>query len=333
MAGPSKKRRAKLGEARGCAKQADSRYAVAMKSSAAFAPHLGAALAAGLLVATGLAFRAGAEGGAVDGTARPGASAAAQSESGIMAQNHELVAEPSPYESADPGFDQGPMLAVIIDDIGLDRAAAGRLIGLDLPLTLSILPYAQAAPEIAEAARAGGKDVFLHLPMEPVGLDDPGPLALTRHQSGDALVQRAHWALSRVPGASGFNNHMGSGLTADADAMDALFAPFADQGLIFVDSLTSPDSVAQGRAAAAGLSAMRRDVFLDHDRDPAAVSAALDLALQTARENGFAVAIGHPHRVTLEALGTLQARAALEGVVLVTMSQLDASLSSRGRRS
>lgn len=214
------------------------------------------------------------------------------------------------------------MLAVIIDDVGLDPAAAGRLIALDLPLTLSILPYAATAPQIAEAARAGGKDVFLHLPMEPAGLDDPGPLALTRHHSGAALVQRVQWALSRVPGASGFNNHMGSGLTADPEAMDALFAPLAGQDLIFVDSLTSPESVAWSRAAAAGLSAYRRDVFLDHDRDPEAVFAAIQEALDLAAQNGTAIAIGHPHAVTLDALAGLRARAAAAGVDLVLAGEL-----------
>lgn len=333
MAGPSKKRRAKLGEAGGCAKQADSRYAVYMKSSAAFAPHLGAALAAGLLVASGLAFRAGAEGVERGGTPLPAASAPIETPSQLSASQQDFPAETSSITRTEAVADLRPMLAVIIDDVGLDPAAAGRLIALDLPLTLSILPYAETAPQVAQAARAGGKDVFLHLPMEPAGLDDPGPLALTRHHSGAALVQRVQWALSRVPGASGFNNHMGSGLTADPEAMDALFAPLAGQDLIFVDSLTSPESVAWSRAAEARLFAVKRDVFLDHDRDPDAVSAAIGAALSAAAGQGFAIAIGHPHPVTLEALEDLRARADAAGVRLVTISEIKGHLTPPGVRS
>ncbi len=330
MAGPSHARRAKLGEAAGRAKKADSRYAVAMMRSAASAPHLGAALAAGLIVATGLAFRAGAQGGepVTRSATEPGQIV---SELQIHPRSQGVDEETSATASAEAAIAARPMLAVIIDDVGLDTAAAERLLALEMPLTVSILPYAAEAPEVAAAARRAGKEVFLHLPMEPVGLDDPGPLALTGHHSGQDLSVRAEWALSRVPGASGFNNHMGSRLTADAQAMDRLFASLSGRGLVFVDSLTSPDSVAGARARAAGLTALRRDVFLDHDAAPAAVAAALEEALDLAAERGFAVAIGHPHATTLDALETLSARADAAGIELVTAGALAARLRPAAR--
>lgn len=328
MAGPSGERESKLGEARGRAKQADSRYAVDMTRTAAFAPHLGAALGAALLLCTGLAFQAGAEGEAV--IAAPAEDRIDLSRSAAFSMTSEYVdVETSGNalgEVAPLPLTPRPRLAVIIDDVGLDRAAAEALLALDLPLTLSILPYAEAAPEIASLAGEAGREVFLHLPMEPVGLDDPGPLALAAHLPGETLSTRAEWAFSRVPGAVGFNNHMGSRLTADPAAMDALFAPLSARGLIFVDSLTSPDSVAQARARAAGLVALRRDVFLDHDRSAEAVSAAIDAAIARALDQGTAIAIGHPHTVTIEQLASLRSRAEAAGVELVSVSAL-----TRGR--
>lgn len=324
MAGPSGEREAKLGEARACAKQADSRYAVDMTRTAAFAPHLGAALGAALLLCTGLAFQAGAEGEAAMASP-PVSDPRAYRPGEILSVSETVTSETSSNtenQSTRAGGLVRPRLAVMIDDVGLDPVAADRLLALDLPITLSILPYAEGAPEIAARAGAAGREVFLHLPMEPVGLDDPGPLALTVHMPGETLARRAEWALSRVPGAVGFNNHMGSRLTADPAAMDALFAPLAARGLIFVDSLTSPDSVAQARAAAAGLAALRRDVFLDHDRSAQAVSAAIDAALRRASEQGQAIAIGHPHTTTIEALETLRARADAAGVELVSIGAL-----------
>jgi uncharacterized protein len=340
VADPSSERGAKLGEAPPRAKLADSRYAAFMTQTAAFAPHLGAAIAAGLLICSGLAFQAGAEGAVMrleDSLGGLAVSGDAQTATSSVARiaNREIVPIPTEYTSsfdgtvttvqdAGDGLSQPPTLAIIIDDVGLDRTSTERLLALDIPLTLAFLPYADATPELALAARAAGKDVFLHLPMEPVGLDDPGPHALARHLTADQIGERVRWALARVPGATGFNNHMGSRLTSDAGAMDALFAPLSGQGLVFVDSLTSSESVAGDRAAQAGLRAYRRDVFLDHEIDEEAIDSALSDALSRARETGSAIAIGHPHSLTLAALEGLGARAAREGVQLVTIRDLAA---------
>ena len=224
---------------------------------------------------------------------------------------------------------RGPQLAIIMDDVGLDVAAAEQLLALDAPLTLSILPYAEAAPVIARRAADAGREVFVHLPMEPVGVEDPGPYALTEFQSADEMSSRIRWAFSRVPGATGFNNHMGSRLTSDRRAMDALFTAGAfPSQLIFVDSLTHPRSQAARSARAAGLNALTRDVFLDHAPDEASVSAQLNLALALALQNGQAIAIGHPRPQTLAVLADLTRRAEAVGVELVTVQALSATASS-----
>ena len=340
MADPSSERGAKLGEVPARAKLADSRYAAFMTQTAAFAPHLGAAIAAGLLICSGLAFQAGAQGegvrldnepggGVAPGDGQMASTSVVRIDNGVLpypvteitsGYDVDLQAVPEPREARS----EAPTLAIIIDDVGLDRTATERLLTLDIPLTLAFLPYAEATPELALAARAAGKDVFLHLPMEPVGLDDPGPHALARHLTAEQIGERVRWALERVPGATGFNNHMGSRLTSDAVAMDALFAPLSGQGLVFVDSLTSSESVAGDRAAQAGLRAYRRDVFLDHEIEESAIDSALSEALSRARQTGSAIAIGHPHPLTLAALEGLGARAAREGVQLVTIRDLAA---------
>lgn len=222
-----------------------------------------------------------------------------------------------------------PQLAVIIDDVGLDVAAAEQLLALEAPLTLAILPYAEAAPMIARRAADAGREVFVHLPMEPIGVEDPGPYALTEFQSADEMAARIAWAFSRVPGATGFNNHMGSRLTSDRRLMDTVFAA-ADlpASLIFVDSLTHPRSQAAYSARDAGLKALTRDVFLDHAPDEASVSAQLNTALALALQNGQAIAIGHPRPQTLAVLADLSRRADAVGVELVTVSALGARQSS-----
>jgi polysaccharide deacetylase 2 family uncharacterized protein YibQ len=306
---------------------------------AAYAPHLGAAIGAALMTAAALAFSVGAgsapeasEGVAVIGMAEaqpPVAEYAGPFEAEAAAPS----AEPQPVAglAADPAPLERPMLAIIIDDIGPDLAVARRVMALDPPVTLAILPYAAAAPVLAREGLEAGREVFVHLPMEPGGLDDPGPWALSRAQDDQAVSERVRWAFARVPGAAGFNNHMGSGFTSDAQAMARVFAALTgSETLIFVDSLTSPRSVAARSASDAGFPALRRDVFLDTDRDEAAIAARLEEALALAATRGHAIAIGHPYPETLGVLDTLADRAAAHGVEIVTVSEIARRTASPG---
>lgn len=219
---------------------------------------------------------------------------------------------------------QAPQLAVIIDDI-IDVATAERIWSLDIAVTVSVLPYARDARAISD--RAQGREVFLHLPMEPVGLEDPGPYALTKSMAGDTRITRVRWALAQLPAATGFNNHMGSRLTADRDAMVEIFSALDgyQEELLFVDSLTHPRSVAREAAISAGFTAFDRDIFLDHDADASAIEAQLDRALQRAIDEGQAIAIGHPYPDTLAVLETLASKARAQGVEIVPVRSLEAN--------
>ncbi len=303
-----------------------------MSGISSFAPHLGAALGAGLMLAASLAFNAGAGGSGAVPDAPTATSAQAWSVT-ADATSRPVTPEramadaapetPAPVIAASPVG--GPRLAIILDDVA-DLETARAALALPVPVTVSVLPYAADAPAIADLVRASGAELFVHLPMEPVGLDDPGPNALTGMLDGDAALARAVWAFSRVPGATGFNNHMGSRLTADRDYMSALFAGLQDRrGLVFVDSLTSPHSQAARAARDQGFTALRRDVFLDNDRSEIAVRQQLDMALQLACQNGAAIAIAHPYRETLAVLGELEALARANGVRIVAVSELAAA--------
>lgn len=302
---------------------------------AAYAPHLGAALGATLMAAAALAFSAGA------GPAQGGYDAApaiqlagaqplvAPQETVLQAggaaspAGAQAIAGPAADEAPDSAPPHRPMLAIIMDDIGPDLAVARRLMALEPPVTLAILPYAAAASVLAQEAADAGREVFVHLPMEPGGLDDPGPWALSRAQDAQAVAERVRWAFARVPGATGFNNHMGSGFTSDAQAMARVFAALAgSENLVFVDSLTGPRSIAVNSAREAGFPALRRDVFLDTDRDESAIAARLEEALALAASRGHAIAIGHPYPQTLSVLDRLAQRAEAHGVEIVMVSTL-----------
>ena len=215
-----------------------------------------------------------------------------------------------------------PALTVIIDDLGLNGPATRRTIRLPGPLTLAFLPYGEGTPELAREAKASGHEVFLHLAMEPLGNEDPGPMALLSGLGSEELRRRLHWALGRVPGASGVNNHMGSRLTADPRAMAVVMDELGRLGLPFVDSMTTGASVAARVALEAGVPTTARDLFLDNDPVPAAILAQLERAERLARRTGSAVAIGHPYPATLQVLADWLPQAVARGLVLVPVTAM-----------
>ncbi len=219
-----------------------------------------------------------------------------------------------------------PRIALIIDDVGLDASAAARVLALDIPLTVAILPYADAAASTARSAEAGGRDVLVHVPMEPLGLADPGPHAL-RVDLGDAdLRARIRWAMARVPGAIGLNNHMGSRFTRDPRALRVALGAIAGQAPLFVDSMTTADSRGLAVAEGLGLAVLRRDVFLDHVIETDIIAERLAEAQSLARAQGHAVVIGHPHGLTLDALENWIGEAEAAGFEFVTVTTLSAAL-------
>ena len=223
---------------------------------------------------------------------------------------------------AAPLADGRPAIAVVIDDLGLNRRGTAALNQLKAPLTLSFLPYAGALEQQAEAGRAAGHELMLHLPMEPTGHEWPGPNALLSGLAPSDMVSRLRAQLLSFAGFVGINNHMGSLLTAERGPMALVMAELRARGLLFLDSRTTAQSVAASEARRAGVAHAVRDVFLDNVTDLAAIRRQLALTEQIARRSGSAVAIGHPHDATIEALRGWLPTLEQRGFVLVPISTI-----------
>jgi polysaccharide deacetylase 2 family uncharacterized protein YibQ len=214
-----------------------------------------------------------------------------------------------------------PLVAIVLDDLGLDRRHTAEAIRLPAGVTLSFMTYADDLPQQTGAARAGGHEMLVHVPMEAIDRrEDPGPHALYTGLSRAEIIERLRWGLGRFDGYIGVNNHMGSRFTADPSGMAAVIAELQARGLVFLDSRTSPKSVGLGLAAAAGLPHAGRDVFLDDDLAPAAIALQLTRVEAAARRRGAAVAIGHPKEPTLAALRAWLPTLASKGLVLAPLS-------------
>ncbi|MFQ6018290.1 MAG: divergent polysaccharide deacetylase family protein [Kiloniellaceae bacterium] len=223
---------------------------------------------------------------------------------------------------ADPGT--RPMIAVVLDDLGLNRLGAYRAIALPAPLTLSFMTYAEDLDRMTAAARGAGHELLLHVPMEPHDeLEDPGPNVLRTGLPPDELRRRLEWGFGRFEGFVGINNHMGSKFTASPDDLVQVMGELKARGLLFLDSLTAPASIGAAMARQAGVPYAQRDVFLDNDpRDIESIYRQLAQLETVARRRGYAVGIGHPHRATLDALAIWLPEMRRRGFALVPISAI-----------
>jgi uncharacterized protein len=224
------------------------------------------------------------------------------------------------YAAAAPPADGRPVVAIVIDDLGLDRKRSARTVALRGPLTLAWLPYAGEVGRQAAAARDAGHELLLHAPMQPQGRENPGPNALTTNLPPDEIRRRVAGYLALLPEAVGLNNHMGSHFTRDAQAMAPVIEELRSRGLLFLDSRTALDSIAASVARAADVPTAVRDVFLDNEQSAEYVNARLAEVEAVAKRRGSAIAIGHPHEATLNALEPWLASLSARGLVLVPLT-------------
>lgn len=216
----------------------------------------------------------------------------------------------------------GPRIAIIIDDLGYSRERGLAVTALPAGVTCAVIPEAPWSPMLAERAESSGKEVMLHLPMETEADRPLDAGALDTSMDRDAYHQVLDRALQRIPQAVGVNNHMGSTLTARPEPMDWLMEALAGRSLYFVDSRTTPDSVAETIARRRGLRAETRDVFLDNDTDLLSINARFNELIRIARRNGQAIGIGHPYPETISYLRKVLPLLREAGIEVVPASAL-----------
>lgn len=225
------------------------------------------------------------------------------------------------------------LVTIIIDDLGNSLAHGRRVIALPAPIALAILPHTAYSARLATEAHRARKDVLLHLPMQPLNDAEPGPGLVEVSMPARELAVTLDYDLHTVPHAVGVNNHMGSRMTQDEAAMRRLLEALRARGnLFFVDSRTGPNSTTARVGRSLGVPILTRDVFLDHEIDPAAIRARLDELVAIARRRGHAIGIGHPHPQTLAALEAWLATTANQNVRVASLSEMVTIIDLRERR-
>ncbi|MGE5280542.1 MAG: divergent polysaccharide deacetylase family protein [Deltaproteobacteria bacterium] len=224
-----------------------------------------------------------------------------------------------PQEPAVPVEGQ---IVLILDDWGYNVRNRSFIVDNDFHVTLSVLPFKPYSEVIAKLAYDKGKDVIVHMPMEPhdkqnYGLEEKMLAVGMRPADAVAMLDGA---FASVPFAKGLSNHMGSRATEDPALMRTVLTYLKKKDLFFVDSLVTPKSVCAATARRLGVAFTQRDVFIDNEEDAGAIRARLDELAQKARTHGIAVGIGHDRPLTIRVLDEEIPRLEREGIRFINVS-------------
>lgn len=215
-----------------------------------------------------------------------------------------------------------PTIAIIIDDMGYNLREGRRLAQLEQPLTLAFLPFRQHTAPLARLAHRHDKEIMLHAPMANTRNIGLGAGGLTPDMDEPTLTRTLRRALQSIPYVQGVNNHMGSLLTQQIQPMAWVMKELDRYPLYFVDSRTIAGSIAGSVAEAHDVPSLTRDVFLDHEQTEEFVDQQFRLLIETAKENGTAIGIGHPYKVTVDYLEEHLPSLDEQGIAVATVSGL-----------
>lgn len=218
-----------------------------------------------------------------------------------------------------------PAISIIIDDIGYRHSEDLRAIALPGQVAYAVMPHSPYGRRMARLASAAGRVVLLHLPMQAEDLGKNrmlGPGALLQTMTREQFLETLEINLRAVPDAIGVNNHMGSLISGEAEQMRWLMGMLRDKRKFYLDSLTSGRSVASAAASEKRVPFLKRDVFLDNERDERLIQLQFDKLIDMAKTHGRAIAIGHPHPETIAVLARNLVRLDSRGVRLINPADM-----------
>lgn len=213
-------------------------------------------------------------------------------------------------------------VAIIIDDLGYSQHLGTKALALPGSVTYAIIPHSPNAIRLAQQAHQQQKEIMLHAPMSNVHNRPIGESGLRESMSEQAFTTALNKAIESVPFIRGMNNHMGSRLTQKRLPMEWTMRTLNEHGLYFVDSRTTSQSIAWRTAQQKNVPSLKRDIFLDHEREPEAIHRQFNRFISIAKRKGHAIAIAHPYPETLDYLMQNLPRLTAEGIKLVSASSL-----------
>ncbi len=194
-----------------------------------------------------------------------------------------------------------PKIAILVDDV-TTQAQKDKILSMGYKINMAFLPPTNAHPNSAKIAQSLSFHM-IHFPMQASSAfkgEEVNTLRTT--DSYETIEKRVKQLREWYPNAVYTNNHTGSVFTENDEAVDKLFRALKKYNFIFVDSRTSAKSVVKKYAKKYDMPYIVRNTFLDNEQSYSYVQKQLKEAIEIAKKQGYAIAIGHPHEVTLQVL-------------------------------
>lgn len=198
-----------------------------------------------------------------------------------------------------------PKLAIILDDVS-NKSQLNKIQATGLKLTPAIFPPSQRSKTSHKLAKEL-EHYMIHLPMESGSAQfNKQTKTLITTYSKAQIEARVKEIRALFPTARFVNNHTGSVYTDNYHAMKTLYSTLRSEGFVFVDSRTIGSTKVPQIAEEFGDAYVARDVFIDNEHNIPYIHKQLQKAVDKAKKRGYAIAIGHPHKMTLKALSTAE---------------------------
>ena len=194
-----------------------------------------------------------------------------------------------------------PKLVILIDDVST-KAQKDKILNIGYTVNMAFLPPTKAHKDSASLAQSLPFHM-IHFPMQASSAfkgEEIDTLRVT--DSYETIEKRVKQLRAWYPNAIYTNNHTGSVFTENEEAVDKLFRALKKYNFIFVDSRTSAKSVIKKYAKKYDMPYIVRNTFIDNEKDYKSIQTQLKKAIDIAKKQGYAIAIGHPHNITLQVL-------------------------------
>ncbi len=216
-----------------------------------------------------------------------------------------------------------PKIAILLGGMGLNEKLTTQAVK-DLPadITFAFAPYGNNLQAQVDRARREGHEVFLQVPLEPIGYpaNSPGPKTLEGDSTDAENLDALRWHMSRFTGYAGVVNYMGSRYLSMPKAIKPLLTELKQRGVLFLEDGSMALSATENTAKAMQMPIKRAQVVIDADPNPQAIIAQLTLLEEQATGTGFAVGTGTGLEVTIDTVKEWAKAAAERGIILVPIT-------------
>lgn len=191
-----------------------------------------------------------------------------------------------------------PIIVIVIDDFGYRFDEIVEKAIIELPITVSIIPFTQYYREIYTLAKRYNREIILHIPMEAYNNKNNEEVFISSKWKEEEIISYLEKAFSEID-AIGINNHMGSKATEDERIMSIILSFIREKNKIFLDSFTTPNTVGYKIAKNYNLTPLKRDVFIDNYPSRYYIMDQLEKLEKISKLKGYAIGIGHIRKETI----------------------------------